>query len=214
LPGGTLLGFFFVTGSILTQVTRRSGLASSESPKGGRNVRQVGANGLWAALGAGMVPWEPVAGWAMLTGALAAAQSDTWATEIGARSTRLPRMITTWARVPRGTSGGITLRGTLGGLAGAAVLSALGAGVGVPTPAATAGFLGGIVGMLGDSVLGASVQAGFRCDACNEDTERSRHRCGRESRHVSGWKWLDNDGVNLLATGVAGSAAVLLSSWL
>jgi len=80
--------------------------------------------------------------------------------------------------------------------------------------AAAVGLVGGIVGMLGDSFLGATVQARFHCDACNQDTERRQHRCGTSARHVSGWKWLDNDGVNLLATGAGGSVAALLSTWL
>jgi uncharacterized protein (TIGR00297 family) len=213
-PGGILLGLFFVTGSVLTQFNRRSGTGSSESPKRGRDAKQVLANGLWAAVGAALAPWRPDAGWSVLTGALAAAQSDTWATELGARSARPPRLITTWVSVPRGTSGAITPRGTLGGLAGAAMLWALGAAGGAPPRAAAAGFLGGVVGLFGDSVLGATVQARFRCDGCGEDTERRRHRCGRPARHVRGWKVLDNDGVNLVATGAGAFAAVLFTAWL
>jgi len=178
LPGGALLGLFFVTGSVLTQITRRSGLASSESPKSGRNARQVCANGLWAAVGAGLVPWRPAAGWSMLTGALAARAVR----HLGHRDRRSIGPATQndhdRGRGTAGTSGGITLRGTLGGLVGAAVLAASGVAVWVPLGPATAGVLGGIVGMVGDSLLGATVQARFHCDACNQDTERRRHKCG------------------------------------
>jgi uncharacterized protein (TIGR00297 family) len=212
--GGALLVLFFVTGSLLTRATRRSGLASSESPERGRNAHQVWANGLCAAAGAILVPWHSGAGWSILTGALAAAQGDTWATEIGATSPRPPRMITTWTVVARGTSGAITLLGTLGGVAGAGILSGLGAWLGMPARAAAAGFIGGVIGMLTDSLLGATVQARFQCDACAEPTERPRHRCGRVPRHLSGLRWLDNDGVNLLACGAGGSVAALLFPWL
>ena len=61
-----------------------------------------------------------------MTGALAAAQADTWATEIGARASRPPRLITTSKRVPRGTSGGVTPLGTGGGVAGAVLISFIG----------------------------------------------------------------------------------------
>src|SRR5438093_5230732 len=46
-------------------------------------------------------------------GALAAAAADTWATEIGAFSPFAPRLITSGRQVPRGTSGGITVLGSL-----------------------------------------------------------------------------------------------------
>jgi uncharacterized membrane protein len=67
--------------------------------------------------------------------------------------------------------------------------------------------------MLADSLMGAVVQARFRCDPCDEITERRRHTCGRPARAVSGWAWLDNDGVNLIATGTGAAAAALLSWW-
>jgi uncharacterized protein (TIGR00297 family) len=214
LPGELLLFVFFLSGSFLTALNHKAGLGDPDAPKMARNARQVLANGLWAAAGAALVPWKPAAGWAILTGSLAAAQSDTWATEVGARVSNPPRSITTGRPVPRGTSGGITALGTAGGIAGAFALSGAAAAAGVPTRAALTGFLGGIAGMVTDSLLGATAQARFFCDTCKEPTERRHHRCGRESRLTGGWKWLDNDAVNLLATGAGASTAVLLSYWL
>ncbi|MBI4420319.1 MAG: DUF92 domain-containing protein [Gemmatimonadetes bacterium] len=214
LPGAAMLALFFLSGSILTALNERRGLSHPDAKGGRRDPRQVLANGLWAAAGALVVPRDPAVGWALVTGALAAAEADTWATELGARAASRPRLITTWTPVPRGTSGAISTLGTLGGAAGAVVLVALGLASGVPAPAAAAGLAGGLLGLLADSVLGASVQARFRCDACNLTTERRVHRCGRAARPVGGWRWLDNDGVNLLATGAGGATAVALSSWL
>jgi uncharacterized protein (TIGR00297 family) len=200
--GGLLLAIFFISGSILTQLNQRRSRTSSDSPKGARNARQVLANGLWAAVGAILVPWRPGEGWAILTGGLAAAQADTWATEIGATAKVAPRLVTTWAPVIPGTSGAVTLRGTLAGVAGGAVI-ALAAG------GAWVAFAGGMAGMIADSFLGATVQARFRCVQCDRETERPRH-CGTPAHHIAGWSWLDNDGVNLLATLIGSLTALAM----
>ena len=135
------------------------------------------ANGGIAALAA-------LAGnWAWFAGALATANADTWATEIGSRSPTLPRLVTTGARVPPGTDGGMTLLGTAGGIAGAAFLAGLSlllVGRGALTIAAA-----GVLGMLLDSLLGATVQGKVR--------------------------WMDNDAVNLAATLAGAVCAGLLA---
>jgi len=168
--GFALLLAFFVSGSLLTPETRGRR----------RNERQVLANGGVAALAA-------LAGsWAAFAGALAAATADTWASEIGRRSRTLPRLIITGRPVHAGTDGGITLLGTAGGVAGAACI----AGLSLWLPAVTYSLRfgsaiasAGIIGMLLDSVLGATVQGRTR--------------------------WLDNDAVNLAAT-LGGAAAALV----
>ena len=67
--------------------------------------------------------------------------------------------------------------------------------------------LAGLTGSLFDSVLGASVQAIYRCPACQKETERHPlHLCGTETIRVRGWRWLNNDWVNALCT--AGGAAL------
>ena len=212
LPGAAMLVLFFVSGSILSAITDR-GQPASGPIHGPRNARQVLANGSWAAVASLAVQWGRAAGWSAVAGALAAAQSDTWATEFGSLARGLPRLITTGAQAPRGTSGAISLPGTLGGMAGAGVLAGAGILAGAPAKPVSLGALGGIVGMLADSLMGASVQARFRCDTCNETTEWRRHTCGRPTHPVSGWSWLDNDGVNLIATGTGAVASALLSWW-
>ncbi|MEO8449379.1 MAG: DUF92 domain-containing protein, partial [Gemmatimonadota bacterium] len=120
-----------------------------------------------------------------------------------------PVNITTWRRVPLGTSGGISALGTLGGLIGAALVgftawSATGDGrLGVVATAT------GFGGMMFDSLLGATVQAKFFCDACEAPTERRRHHCGKNTRQIGGVRWIGNDWVNAAAT-----AAALLAGWL
>ena len=213
-PGGLLLALFFVSGSILTQLNRRRGLGAIDTDRPARNARQVLANGAWAGAGAMLISWRPETGWALLTGALAAAQSDTWATELGAHSRANPHLVTNGRTVPRGTSGAISLLGTAAGFIGAGATGAVAMATGIPGRTAVSGVIGGGVGMLADSILGATVQGRFFCDPCGRPSERATHVCGQPTRQTGGWKWLDNDGVNLIATGAGGSCAALLSSWL
>ena len=190
---------FFVSGSLLTQLTEHQG------PR--RTARQVVANGGVAALAALLGSWPAAAG------AIAAATADTWATEIGAFSPFPPRLIISGQRVTRGASGGITLLGTLGAVAGAATIAELAHTL---APASVApGFLlvttGGVVGMVADSLLGAALQGKYECPACDARFERGRTVCHEPVRLARGWGWLDNDAVNFAAT-VTGAAVCAL--WL
>ena len=205
-----LLASFFVSGSLLTKFSHTRGSRDRlDLQPGGRRARQVIANGSWAAIGAVLIPgWE--GGWPLLAGALAAAQADTWATELGAFSHRPPRLLSTGGVVAPGTSGGITPVGTAGGTAGAAALAALGGVVGLPETVVTAACAGGVVGMMLDSLLGATVQASYHCECCDATAETALHECGRTLALKRGWTWVDNDVVNLMATGSGGVVAVVL----
>lgn len=187
--GVLLLFAFFMSSSVLTRKTAAHG-------DGRRNERQVLANGGVAALAALLGSWPAFAG------ALAAATADTWATEIGSRSRTQPRLITSGAPVPAGTSGGITLLGTLGGIAGAAFIGTLAGLVAVG--------IAGAVGMVLDSVLGATMQGRFECPRCGARTEQPGTVCHEPVRGVRGFAWLDNDAVNLAAT-LAGALVAYFS---
>jgi len=212
IAGGALLALFFVSGSLLTFARRRPADVRGASAPRGRTWRQVVANGAWSGAGALLIPTHPHLGWAVLAGALAAAQADTWGTEIGALSVRAPRLITTGREVPAGTSGGVTALGTAAGVAGAVAIGSLAAAFGAPAVVVAAAVAGGVAGTLVDSVLGASVQARYRCPACGVETESRRHRCGTPTRHVSGRRWIDNDVVNLAATTVGASLALAITA--
>jgi len=104
LRGSALLLLFFGSS---TALSRLSGVASNGAEAGPRRtLAQVLANGgLPAALAVcdRSRPSPRVA--AAYAGALAAANADTWATEIGALSAAPPRMITSGRRVPSGERG-------------------------------------------------------------------------------------------------------------
>lgn len=167
---------FFISASLLTAAAKGGEKSGGDGRQ--RNARQVFANGGIAALAA-------LAGsWVCFAGALAAANADTWATEVGSHSPSAPRLISNGRRVPAGTDGGITLRGTAGGVAGALFIAGL---VHLLAPGRfVAVAVAGIAGMLLDSLLGATLQ-------------------GRR-------KWLDNDAVNLAATAAGAALAALIGT--
>jgi uncharacterized protein (TIGR00297 family) len=207
LGGATMLALFVVTGSLLTRWTERR---VAHRVAAGRTARQVIANGAWAAVGALIARSYPQPGWAILTGALASAQADTWATEIGAAAKGPPRLITTWRPVSPGTSGGVTGIGTTAGVIGGSAIALLAVALGSPWQVAAAGLTGGTAGMMIDSLLGATVQGRFHCTACDSPTEQAIHDCGRHAETTRGWRWLDNDAVNLVANGAGAAIALLL----
>lgn len=202
----------------------------------GRGALQVFVNGAVPALAAlGLSVW-PAPWWSVaFAGALAAVTADTWATEIGAFSRRPPVLVTTGEPVPPGRSGAVSFLGTMGGVSGAVMLAAstaalfmhwpFGAGAGAEFVAAANGdagrlgplaafvvavTAGGILGMVADSFLGATVQASFHCSTCLVHTEAPTHRCGTKTDHVGGVRFWTNDTVNLAAsfTGAVVAAAL------
>jgi uncharacterized protein (TIGR00297 family) len=196
-PGAAALGAFFVASSLVSRVAPER---NPEAKGARRDPRQVLANGGAAALGGLVGLLDPLGGLWIVTGSLAAAAADTWATSAGAFSGPPPRDVLTWQRVAPGTNGGVTLLGTAGGLVGATIVAAAGSiASGVPLLLPAAGLVG-FVGMVADSLLGAAVQGRFRCPRCDTPSEWRVHRCGSATVPQGGWVWLDNDGVNAAAT--------------
>lgn len=233
---------FFVPSVLLSRLGRARKHALVDAGKhGGRDALQVLANG--GAATACAVVWvlthDPR--WAFaFAGAYAAATADTWATEIGTLSKRQPRSILTLRPVATGLSGGITVPGTLAEFAGALWIGVLGlAGIALAYAPGTGDFgysfhlsayyppamlmalallaipIGGIVGAVLDSVLGATLQELRWCVACGRACETDPHVCGQPTQRVRGLRGFSNDAVNLLATaaGAATAFAVLAQLW-
>jgi uncharacterized protein (TIGR00297 family) len=217
LPWAVLLLTFFISSSALSRAfaRRKAGLSEKYSKGSQRDWGQVLANG---GLGAGLAvvhaclpgqTWP----WIAFAGAMAAVNADTWATELGVLNPSLPRLLTTWRPVERGSSGAISMLGSLAALAGAGLVALL-AYLFFPAmgcaPIWVGVTLGGAGGAFFDSLLGATVQAIYWCPNCKKETERHpRHLCGTETTQMRGWSWLDNDWVNFCAS-LAGALLALV----
>lgn len=213
---------FFITSSALGRVgrTRKAATKDTFDKTERRDLGQAIANGGVAAVAALAYRWSGGhLAWAgTFVGALAACNADTWATEIGILSAREPWLITTLRRVARGTSGGISPRGLAATAAGGAAigLAAGLAGTAFHTPATSlmqwilVGVAAGVIGSLFDSFLGATGQVMYYCPACDKETERVTHGCGRPTEYRRGVSWLTNDWVNACASAVGGLAGAAL----
>ena len=221
---GTLLIAFFISSSALSfyHAREKEGLAEKFAKGHRRDLGQALANGGIATLLAVLSQAYPHALWFVAcAGAMAAVNADTWATELGVLSPRPPRLITTGRKVEVGTSGGVTWLGTGASLGGALFIGLLGGlaslilqqGLAAASTLLLAATAGGLAGSLFDSLLGASVQAIYWCDACGKETERRIHRCGQETRQLRGRHWLGNDAVNFIAS-AAGALAAATIGWI
>jgi len=221
---GLSLIFFFVSSSLLSHFRERdkAALAEDKFSKGSeRDILQVAANGGVAtllALGYGLSPSSTVrrACEAGYIGAFATATADTWATELGTLSIQPPRLITTGKRIAPGTSGGITLLGTSIAAFGATALGLFYALLQRQRHVVLSliGLVSGLAGSLLDSFLGATIQAMYYCPVCKKETERRIHNCGTQTFPLRGLSWLNNDGVNFLATAFGAIVAVGVDSLL
>ena len=226
---GLLLIAFFVSSSLLSHYRKadKRGLAEKFAKTSQRDLGQALANGGWGAILAIAYFCQPSPIlFAAFVGAMAAVNADTWATELGVLSPTPPRLLTTGQRVPVGASGGVTFLGTMAAFGGGLLIglaalifgrveAILGSGPlnGHHLWLVPIGILGGLAGSTFDSLLGATVQGIYYCSRCQKETEARMHRCGQPTRHLRGWRWLDNDLVNF-SSSVVGSLMAGLLGWL
>jgi uncharacterized protein (TIGR00297 family) len=215
---------FFVSSSILTKLGehKKIGLVDISEKTGGRDYVQVFSNGGLGLLYAFIY---------YLTGnslfivayaaSFAAANADTWSSELGVLSKRQPVSILSFKKLETGSSGAVSFLGTFAALLGAgfiAVVFILGYvytfGFHINLLyyfliVSAAGFMGSII----DSILGATVQAKYRCSICSKYTEKQLHH-GQPTIPVKGIKWMNNDAVNFTSTALASAAALILASFI
>ncbi len=209
LPAFVLLGAFFFSSITLGRLGKgRRDEAALVVQKGGRrDPFQVLANGgaAFASALAYALSRHPAALVACGV-ALAEATADTWASEVGVLSPLRPRSILTGKLLPAGASGGVSWLGTFASLAGAALIALI-FGLGY------AGILGyadaykaalwvlggGFIGAIVDSLLGASIQAQYRCSHSGRLTERPATQGARNALQ-HGFAWVGNDAVNFLSS--------------
>lgn len=221
-----LLMVFFGSSSVLSRLkaSAKNSLDALHEKGSRRDHVQVLANGgvgliMSAVFAATGQPMFLIA----LAVSFAAANADTWASEIGILAARRPVSILTGRPLPRGTSGGVTPLGFLASAAGSGLVAAVftaGYGlrvgwswslVAVFAVVTAGGFLGSVI----DSVLGATVQAQYTDRDTGEATERRHGRHGARPNTLSrGFAAVTNDVVNAVScvlSTVAGAALYLLA---
>lgn len=177
---------FFIVGAGATRYRQgdKEQLGVAQEHGGVRGYFNVFANGL-VATGAAIlygVTGHP-AFVALFTGSVASAAADTTASEIGVTG-KTPYLITTLRPVPRGTNGGVTLRGEIAAVIASAIVAASAWSMGIADLwMVCVTIIAGFVGTNVDSLVGATL----------------------ENRGVIG-----NSGTNLAATFVGGVSGMIL----
>ena len=219
VAGATAMLLFFITSSILSRVGKKEKQAIVTYEKGDRrDAAQVIANGgvaviciAWIA-----IDWLGTAPIAAFLGAIATANADTWATELGTllgpRFKQKPIVLATLYDGEPGQSGAVSVPGTIAALLGALL-------IGVTAPLwGNARFpntifsvtVGGLAGSLFDSLLGGSLQVQYRDQVTGELTERTHASNGAENPIDRGLPWMTNDVVNFLSTAVGAAIAAII----
>lgn len=166
LGGGAGAFAALITVFVLAWITTRLGYQRKQTlgiaeRREGRKASQVLAN-LGVATGcAGFyaVSHHDAVWLGALAAALGEAAADTVSSEVGQAFGQQARMITTWAPVPPGTNGAVSVIGTLAGIAAAGIVTSvcfLGGLIPRTWLAISAGAA--ILGMVADSFLGASLE--------------------------------------------------------
>jgi uncharacterized protein (TIGR00297 family) len=185
-PAWLQLGVVLVVAAAATRLGRarksRRGLIDEPHGRGWRNVAANTGLAAVAAVGA-RHPSAPALPTLVVAAVLVAGASDTVASEIGKAFGRPTAVsLIRMRRVPAGTPGAISLVGTVAGIAAVTTMSICAHLVGLVTSSDVA------------SVATAAMLAVLADSAMAELLESRR--------------WLDNDGVNLLATWTAALAVV------
>lgn len=200
VTGAVVILSFFITSSLISQdINENAGDQKMARKRFRRDGYQVWANGFWFTLF--IMIWfvskEDIFLFASV-GSIATATADTWATELGGNfKPGKTFLITTFEPTEPGTNGGISIKGLMAALAGAALIGAVlfwvspGFSWLIIIPISIAGFLGSII----DSYLGATIQG------------RSFHmeKVKAEYKFV-----IDNNMVNWLSSGAGALLTMIL----
>jgi uncharacterized membrane protein len=147
-------------------------------------------------------------------GHFACCLGDTLASELGILSSSPPRLITSFRPVPPGTNGGISLGGTLASILGGLLVGLFmggtlviensacrsdGAWIGLMGSMLFWGAVGGGMGSMVDSFLGATIQQ-TKYDESKKMVTYSEASEKKETKIVSGINILTNNQVNVLSS--------------
>ncbi len=216
--GLLLIGLFFVTSSFWSKYNRKKKENIDDMHEKGsqRDLVQVLANGGVPALIAIMAYLSPAEYWIYgFVVSIAVANSDTWASEIGTLSRKRPFSIFRMEKVEPGTSGAISVLGSLAAIAGSAIIGVSSYFLWGEIKAGIVFLIivMGVVGCFIDTILGATVQSAFRCKVCGKLVEKKVH-CHQPTILVKGVSFVNNDVVNISSIILASLIMMLISiSW-
>jgi uncharacterized protein (TIGR00297 family) len=197
---------FFISSNILSRVGKNLKntfkLLYEKSEK--RDAKQVFANGgiasAWAIL---YFYWSSEIVFYLYLSSIAAANADTWATELGVFNKKNPRIVTTFKPVEKGRSGGISIIGSLAALGGSLLIAfsiiILDYPIYQNLPTLLYVMFAGFFASFVDSFLGATFQAQYLEDESGQITEKQFTTNRIQNKLISGVKWLNNDWVNFLS---------------
>ena len=210
------MAVFFVLSSIISKVGRsRKSQASLMAEKHDvRDIYQVYANAGIGLISSVLFHFtQNDLFYITYLASLAAAAADTWATEFGTLIGKHPRKITTFQKCLPGESGGITFPGTIAAILGAASIGLSGFFMpgNIGTNALILVIAAGFVGSLMDSLVGATLQAQYKCPNCEKITEKRLHCDGISTNLHKGIQWINNDLVNLICTLSGGLVVIFIS---
>ncbi len=205
---------FFISSSLLSffKSGYKKRFKEQFSKTSRRDGHQVFANGGVALLVAFIYYLYPQPNlYFIYLAALAAANADTWGTELGVLSPGRPRLISTMEKVEKGRSGAVSLIGFLASFLGSLAVVAAGYLL-LPLQNLSlfylAALISGFFSSLADSIIGASLQAQFR----NKNGLLTEKDEQGSLALVSGWRWMNNDWVNFLSISLASLFCGLLIS--
>ena len=182
---------YFVLGSIVTKIKmkekERQGIAEKRGgARGPENVWGSAAAAMTCAVLTYILPASSVALKVGFIASLATKLSDTFASEIGKAYGKNTYLITTLKMVPKGTEGAVSIEGTLAGVVGSIIMTAVGYPLGLVTSAQAfiACIVAAFVATTAESFIGAVFQDKY--------------------------PWLTNELVNLINTVIGAGTAVAI----
>lgn len=213
--GSLLMILFFISSSILSRFKNgaKKKVALQFDKTGQRDAFQVFANGGVGLIYSILFYITQNPSFLVLFGiSFAAANADTWATELGILNKKQPISLRTLKPVDKGTSGAISILGTFAALIGSMLIGIF----------VTIGFkiinfeqfgynymqifkmvtLGGFTGSMIDSILGATLQGIYYSDEIKGETEKKEYN-GKPTLLVRGLRFMNNDLVNFLSIGLS-----------
>ncbi len=216
--GFTVLISFFVLSLVVDKIKgakKKVDTVESRSDST-RDLIQVTANGLVPTLAAIMFALTLNGAFLLAyVASLAEAFGDTAASGLGVFSKNTFDLFKL-RKCECGISGGMSWIGTFSSLVGAVLLSFIpyffgvyGASLLPVLITSAAAFLGVVF----DSLLGSLLQVKYKCTVCGKINEREEH-CGKPTEQIGGFRFFDNDVVNLLSGVFAATLAALGSALL